>query len=151
MNILKFWVTGGAGFIGSHIVDRLLDEGLKVRVLDNLSTGEKQNITKHKDNKNFQLIEGDITNFEQVKKAVKGVDAVVHEAALVSVTLSIENPLLSDEINVKGTLSLLKACANENVKRFVLDHSAQCTATQKRYLLMKRLYQTLFHHTPLTN
>ncbi len=116
-------VTGGAGFIGSHIVDRLLDKGLKVRVLDNLSTGEKKNTTQHKNNKNFQFTEGDIRNFDQVKKAVKGVDAVVHEAALVSVPLSVESPLLSREINVKGTLNLLKACVDEHVKRFVFASS----------------------------
>ena len=116
-------VTGGAGFIGSHIVDRLLEEGIKVRVLDNLSTGEKSNLTQHQNKKSFQLIEGDIRNFELVKKAVKGVDAVIHEAALVSVTRSIENPLLSNEINVTGTLNLLKACVDAHVKRFVYASS----------------------------
>jgi nucleoside-diphosphate-sugar epimerase len=116
-------VTGGAGFIGSHIVDRLLDEGLKVRVLDNLSTGEKKNLAQHKNKKMFQFIEGDIRNFDQVKKAVEGVDAAIHEAALVSVTRSVEDPQLSNDINVKGTINLLKACADLNVKRLVLASS----------------------------
>jgi len=94
LDFSEILVTGGAGFIGSHIVDRLLDEELKVRVLDNLSTGEKKNLAQHKNKKSFQFIEGDIRNFDLVKKAVEGVDAVIHEAALVSVTRSIENPLL---------------------------------------------------------
>jgi UDP-N-acetylglucosamine 4-epimerase len=116
-------VTGGAGFIGSHIVDRLLQEGLAVRVLDNMSTGEKKNLAQHQNKKSFRFIEGDIRNFDCVKKAVEGVDAVVHEAALVSVTRSVEDPLLSNEINVKGTVNLLKACVDAHVKRFVLASS----------------------------
>ena len=116
-------VTGGAGFIGSHIVDRLLEEGVKVRVLDNVSTGEKKNLAQHWNKKNFQFIEGDVRNLELVNKAVRGVDAVIHEAALVSVTRSVENPLLSNEINVTGTLNLLKACVDTHVKRFVLASS----------------------------
>jgi len=104
-------------------VDRLLDEGFKVRVLDNLSTGEKKNLAQHQNKKSFQFIEGDIRNFDLVKKTVKGVDAVFHEAALVSVTRSVENPLLSNEINVTGTVNLLKACVDAHVKRFVYASS----------------------------
>jgi UDP-N-acetylglucosamine 4-epimerase len=123
LNLSEILVTGGAGFIGSHIVDRLLDEGFKVRVLDNLSTGEKKNLAQHRQKKSFQFIEGDIRNFDVVKRTVRGVDAVVHEAALVSVTRSVENPLLSNEINVRGTLNILKACVDAHVKRFVLASS----------------------------
>ena len=123
LGLSEILVTGGAGFIGSHIVDRLVEEGYKVRVLDNLSTGEKKNLAQHKNKKSFQFIEGDIRNFDLVKKAVEGVDAVIHEAALVSVTRSVEDPLLSNEVNVTGTVNLLKACIDTNVKRFVLASS----------------------------
>ena len=123
LDFSKILVTGGAGFIGSHIVDRLLDEGLEVKVLDNLSTGEEKNLAQHQNNKSLQFIEGDIRNFELVKKAVENVDAVIHEAALVSVTRSMEDPLLSNEINVRGTLNLLKACTDAQIKRFVLASS----------------------------
>jgi len=123
LGLSEILVTGGAGFIGSHIVDQLLEEGYKVRVLDNLSTGEKKNLAQHKNKKSFQFIEGDIRNFDLVKKAVEGVDAVIHEAALVSVTRSVEDPLLSNEVNVTGTVNLLKACIDTNVKRFVLASS----------------------------
>jgi UDP-N-acetylglucosamine/UDP-N-acetylgalactosamine 4-epimerase len=123
LNFSEILVTGGAGFIGSHIVDRLLDEGFKVRVLDDLSTGEIKNLAAHQNKKSFHFIEGDIRNFDVVTKAVKGVDAVIHEAALVSVTRSVENPLLSHEINLMGTVNLLKACKEAQVKRFVLASS----------------------------
>lgn len=119
----KILVTGGAGFIGSHLVDRLIDKGFKVRVIDDLSTGQKQNLVHHQNNESFQFIEGDIRDFDLVKKCVKDVDAVFHEAALVSVTRSIEDPVLSNEINVKGSLNLLKACVDANVKRFIYASS----------------------------
>ena len=123
LNFSEILVTGGAGFIGSHMVDRLLDEGVKVRVLDCLSTGDKSNLAAHKDNNSLQFLEGDIRDHIQVMNAVKGVDAVIHEAAMVSVPLSVENPLLSHEINLTGTVNLLKACLEKNVKRFIFASS----------------------------
>ena len=123
LDFSEILVTGGAGFIGSHIVDRLLDEGFKVRVLDNLSTGEIKNLAQHQNKKSFQFIEGDIRNFDLLKKTVKGVDAVIHEAALVSVTRSVENPLLSNEVNITGTVNLLKACVDAHIKRFIYASS----------------------------
>ena len=123
LDFAEILVTGGAGFIGSHIVDRLLDEGFKVRVLDNLSTGEIKNLAQHQNKKSFQFIEGDIRNFDLVKRAVEGVDAVFHEAALVSVTRSVENPLLSNEVNITGTVNLLKACVDAHIKRFIYASS----------------------------
>ena len=115
----KILVTGGAGFIGSHIVDRLLKEGFEVTVIDDLSTGRRENIAHHQNRKDFHFVKGDIRNTALVKKVVEDVDAVFHEAALVSVPRSIENPLLTNEINVSGTLNLLKACTDASVKRFI--------------------------------
>ena len=116
-------VTGGAGFIGSHIVDKLLEKGYRVRVLDNLSSGEIKNLVQHQKKKKFQFIEGDVRDFDLVKKTIRGVNAVIHEAALVSVPHSMENPHLSNEVNITGTLNLLKACSDAQVKRFVFASS----------------------------
>jgi UDP-glucose 4-epimerase len=116
-------VTGGVGFIGSHLVDQLLEDGFRVRVIDDLSTGDKQNLAQYENDKSFEFIEGDIRDFDLVKKTVKGVDAVFHEAAMVSVTRSVEDPVLSNEINVGGSLNLLKACIDTHVKRFVYASS----------------------------
>jgi len=120
----KILVTGGAGFIGSHLVDKLLAEGFEVTVLDDFSAGRMENISCHKDVKGFHLVRGDVRDVGLVKKVVEDVDAVFHEAALVDVALSIENPLLFNEVNVVGTLNLLKACLDYDVKRFVFASSA---------------------------
>ena len=116
-------VTGGAGFIGSHIVDRLLSNGSEVTVIDNLSTGRLENIDFN-DQQNLHLIKGDIRDFDLIKKAVEDIDTVFHEAALVSVVSSFSDPLTTYYVNVKGTLNLLKACLDSNVKRFVFASSA---------------------------
>jgi len=117
-------VAGGAGFIGSHIVDKLLETGIEVTVLDNLSTGRMENLEQHKRNRSLHFIKGDIRNAEQVKAAVKNVDAVFNDAAVVSVRLSIDNPMLVNEVNVNGALNLLKASVDSDVKRFVQASSA---------------------------
>ncbi|MEJ2241654.1 MAG: SDR family oxidoreductase [Candidatus Bathyarchaeota archaeon] len=135
----KILVTGGAGFIGSHLVDRLIEKGYTVRVIDDLSTGEKQNIAQHKNNESFQFVEGDIRDFDLVKKCVKDVDAVFHEAALVSVTLSVENPLLSNEINVTGSLNLLKASVDTNVKRFIFASSCAIYGDTKELPITEKI------------
>jgi dTDP-glucose 4,6-dehydratase len=117
-------VTGGAGFIGSHIVDKLIEADADVTVLDNLDTGQMENIAQHKQNNNFHFIKGDIRNSRLVKQLVKDVDAVINLAAIASVQRSIENPLLVNQVNVKGTLNLLKASLDSNVKRFIQASSA---------------------------
>jgi nucleoside-diphosphate-sugar epimerase len=123
-NISKVLVTGGAGFIGSHLVDRLLAKGFEVTVLDNFSSGRMENISSHKDSRDFHLVRGDVRDESLVNRVVKDVDGVFHEAALVDVSLSVENPLLFNDLNVGGTLNLLKACADSDVKRFVFASSA---------------------------
>jgi len=120
----KALVTGGAGFIGSHIVDRLLIDGLEVTVVDNLSTGQLKNIVYNENQQNFHSIKGDIRDLDLIRRIVKEVDIVFHEAALISVVSSFKDPLTTHDVNVTGTLNLLKTCLNSGVKRFIFASSA---------------------------
>src|SRR3989338_7208704 len=118
----KYLVTGGAGFIGSNIVEELVKRNQKVRVLDNFITGKKENLKHFL--KDIELIEGDIRNIADVKKSVKGVDYILHQAALRSVPKSVDNPSLTNEINVNGTLNILIAAKEAGVKRVVYASSS---------------------------
>jgi len=120
--LAKFLVTGGAGFIGSHLTEELVSRGEEVSVIDNLSTGKKENLDPIWEN--IQFIEGDIRDRETCRQAVEGVRCVFHQAALSSVPLSIDKPLLSDDVNVRGTLNLLLASQEAAVDRFILASSA---------------------------
>ena len=120
---LNVLVTGGAGFIGSHLVDKLVSNGVEVKVLDNLSTGNLNNIRRHLDSGKVEFIEGDLRDPAIVKKAVSGVSHVVHLAAIISVTFSTENPAVTYDVNTSGTLGLLQASALAGVKRFVFVSS----------------------------
>lgn len=117
-------MAGGAGFIGSHIVDRLLESGAEVTVLDNLFTGQRSNIAQHKHNRNLHFVKGDVRNSQEVKKILENVDAIFNHAAVVSVRRSVENPLLVNDVNIKGALNLLQASLDSGVKRFVQASSA---------------------------
>lgn len=119
-----FLVTGGAGFIGSNIVEALLKKGYKVRVLDDLSQGKQENVDMFLDNENYTFIQGDIRDLETCLKATEGVNYVSHQAAWGSVPRSIEMPLLYEEINIKGTLNMLEASRQNNVKKFVYASSS---------------------------
>ena len=119
MHSLRTLVTGGAGFIGSHLVDRLMKEGYEVIVLDNFFAGKVENIQHHSDSRSFHLIKGDVRNLEDVKKAVRDVDVVFHLAAIVNVPLSIENPSLVNHVNIQGTVNLLEASLKENIQQFI--------------------------------
>ncbi|MEM2522658.1 MAG: SDR family oxidoreductase [Candidatus Bathyarchaeia archaeon] len=123
MSVLKVLVTGGAGFIGSHMVDRLLADGFEVIVLDNLRSGRLENVDHHMGRRGFRFVHGDIRDVNLVKRLVSDVDYVVHLAALVSVPESLRDPVLTYDINVNGTLNLLKACVGRDVKRFVYASS----------------------------
>ncbi|MHB9307171.1 SDR family oxidoreductase [Fusobacterium polymorphum] len=120
----KFLVTGGAGFIGSNLVEAILKLGCEVRVLDNFSTGKRENIVEFLDNENFELIEGDIRNLEDCQKACEGVAYVLHQAAWGSVPRSLEFPVLYNEINVKGHLNMMQAARENNIKKFVYASSS---------------------------
>jgi nucleoside-diphosphate-sugar epimerase len=130
----RILVTGGAGFIGSHLVDRLLSEDFKVYVIDNLNTGHLENIAHHQDKKEFHFIKGDIRDHQLVKQTISDVDVVFHEAALTSVALSMQDPILTNDVNVSGTLALLKLSLDLGVKRFIYASSAAVygdTASEK--------------------
>jgi len=116
-------VTGGAGFIGSHLVDGLMSGGFDVVVLDDLSSGRRENLSLHLGEPNFCLVEGDVRVKADVKKALEGVNVVFHLAAIVSVDFSVKNPLLVNEVNVGGTLNVLKESLKAGVKRFVYASS----------------------------
>lgn len=120
----KYLVTGGAGFIGSHITDKLLSEGNFVRVLDNFSSGKKENLESASEYKNFELIKGDIRNYSACLKAAKGIDYVLHQAALRSVPGSMKDPYIYNSVNINGTLNLLRASLKNKIKRFVFASSA---------------------------
>jgi UDP-N-acetylglucosamine 4-epimerase len=120
-----FLVTGGAGFIGSNIVEYLLKYGAgEVRVLDNFSTGFRQNVNRFLLHKNFELIEGDIRDLETCKDAVKGMDYVLHQAALGSVPRSINDPLTTNDVNINGFLNVLLASTGEKVRRVIYAASS---------------------------
>ncbi len=119
-----FLITGGAGFIGSNLCEAILNMGYKVRCLDNLSTGFKSNVDLFINNANFEFILGDIREFNTCFKACQGVDYVLHQAAWGSVPRSIEMPLLYEEINIKGTLNMMEAARQNNVKKFVYASSS---------------------------
>ncbi|MDH4222236.1 MAG: SDR family oxidoreductase [candidate division Zixibacteria bacterium] len=117
-----YLVTGGAGFIGSNLVERLALSGAKLRILDNFSSGRRENI-KHLLDK-IELVEGDIRDYWTVVKAVEGVDFILHQAALTSVQRSIKNPLTTNEVNINGTLNILEAAKIHKIKRLVYASSS---------------------------
>lgn len=118
----RYLVTGGAGFIGSHIAEALVGRGDEVRVLDNLSTGKLENLAGIAGR--FEFLEGDIRDLATCRRAVEGVAAVFHEAALASVVRSVEDPLLCNAVNVTGTLNLLVAARDAGAGSVVLASSS---------------------------
>ena len=121
---MEILVTGGAGFIGSHLVDKLMEKGNKVRVVDDLSAGSLKNIEKWLDDKNFEFIEGDLRDPKVALKSVKGVDTVFHLAANPEVRIGAQSPELLYETNVLITYNLLEAMRKENVKHLVFTSSS---------------------------
>ena len=122
MSNKKFLVTGGAGFIGSNIVEELLKQGNSVRVLDNFSTGKRENLIEFE--KDIELLEGDIRSYHIVRQAVKDIEVILHLAALPSVPRSINDPISTNEVNVKGTLNILDASKEAGVSRLVYASSS---------------------------
>ena len=124
---MKYLVTGGAGFIGSNIAEKLLKEGHFVRVLDNFFSGKRENlnfINEFNLPKNFELIEGDIRDKAACEKACAGMDYVLHQAALRSVPKSLKEPENYNDVNINGTLFMLQAASKAKIKRFVFVSSS---------------------------
>ncbi|SHL16109.1 SDR family oxidoreductase [Flavobacterium xanthum] len=117
-------ITGGAGFIGSNLCDYFLSKGEKVVCLDNFATGHRHNLKNFINHPNFSLIEGDIRNATDCATAVKGVDYVLHQAALGSVPRSLKDPVTTNDVNVTGFLNMLVAARDEKVKRFIYAASS---------------------------
>ncbi len=130
---MKSLVTGGCGFIGSHIVDRLLDEGHEVVVIDNCSTGRLENLAHHKGNKMLTVIEADICDHGTIAPLFMGVDWVFHMAALADIVPSIQKPQEYFHSNVDGTFSVLQAAKAANVKRFMYTASSSCYGIPDEY------------------
>jgi len=124
---LKYLVTGGAGFIGSHIAHALLEQGAQVRVLDNFSTGKRDNLeqlTKQFKGDQLEILEGDVRDATRVDEAVRGVDVIFHEAAFVSVPQSMDEPQTCFDVNISGTSLLFDAARRAGVRRAVVASSA---------------------------
>ncbi len=124
-------VTGGAGFIGSNIVGKLLSNDVKVTVLDNLSTGKRSNLKEFEGNDLFRFIEGDITDFSTCMNSMKGVDVITHQAALGSVPRSIEFPHNTHNVNATGYLNMLHAAKESGIKRMVYASSSSVYGDSK--------------------
>ena len=117
-------VTGGGGFIGSHLTEALLKKGHGVRILDDFSTGKRENLTFRNHTPSLDIVEGDIRDLVLCQKAMEGVDYVFHQAALPSVQRSVEDPLGSNAVNVEGTLNILLAARDAKVKRVMYASSS---------------------------
>jgi UDP-glucose 4-epimerase len=118
---MKILVTGGAGFIGSHLVERLLAAGDRVKVVDDLSTGKRENLVQHEA---LEFIEGDIRDASLIDRCARTMDAVVHLAAVASVQASMDDPVRTHQVNFDGTLNLLEASRRHGIKRFIYACSA---------------------------
>ena len=140
-------VTGGAGFIGSHVAERLLKDGLRVRVLDNFSTGRRENLAFASGaGERLEVIDGDLRDLATVERAVQGADVIYHQAAMRSVPRSVNDPLGANENNVTGTLHLLEAARRHGVKRVVFASSSSVYGENPE--LPKREDQTLAPISP---
>ena len=127
----KAIVTGGAGFIGSHLVELLLKKNYSVIVIDNFATGRRNNLNKVLNK--IKIVNADISNYEKIQKYFKNIDYVFHLAGLADIVPSIENPEKYFDTNVKGTLNILKASKKNNIKKVVYAASASCYGMVKKF------------------
>ncbi len=130
---MKILVTGGCGFIGSHMIDRLLNDGHQVVVIDNCSTGRIENLEHQKDNNNLNVHILDIVNYDDILPIFKGVEKVFHIAALADIVPSIQMPLKYHQSNVDGTINVLEASRVHGIKRFIYAASSSCYGIPDEY------------------
>ena len=131
---MKILVTGGAGFIGSHLTDKLIEQGHQVVVIDNLSTGRKENLNPEADFHNL-----DICEFEKIKPLFEGVDFVFHLAAIPRVPISVEDPIGTSKVNILGTINVFKAAIDNKVKRIIFASSSSVYGNQKELPLRESM------------
>ncbi|MBI3559339.1 NAD-dependent epimerase/dehydratase family protein [Candidatus Gottesmanbacteria bacterium] len=136
---MRYLVTGGTGFIGSHLVDRLLTNDHEVLVLDNFFAGKEENLVQHKNNSSLKIFKQSVTEditdvFDQGK-----IDAVFHLAALPRLQFSIDHPIEAHNVNINGTLNLLQACRNFGIKRFILSSSSSVYGQHDKTPLVETL------------
>lgn len=127
---MRYLVTGGAGFIGSHIVDRLLSDGHEVIVLDNFVAGKEKNLAQHKDNKNLTIVPASVAEDLTEVFGRGKIDAVFHLAALPRLQFSIDYPIEAHNVNINGTMNLLQACRSYGIKRFIFSSSSSIYGNQ---------------------
>lgn len=130
---MKCLVTGGAGFIGSHLVERLLFDGHTVSVIDNFSTGRPENLNHLVENKRLRIFEGNINNKSLIRKAMEKSNWVFHLAALADIVPSIQRPIDYTDANIRGTLSVLETARRKNVSRFIYAASSSCYGIPDKY------------------
>ncbi len=134
MEVKRILVTGGAGFIGSHLVDKLIEKGHKVTIIDNLSAGKKENL-----NPKAEFHQLDICDFESIQPLFNGIDFVFHLAAIPRVPFSVKNPIETSRVNILGTVNVFKASADNNVKRVIFASSSSVYGNQKELPLKEEM------------
>jgi UDP-glucose 4-epimerase len=130
---MKVIITGGAGFIGSHLADFIIDLDFEVIVIDNLSIGRLENISHLLEHPKFTFLNADITNYNAIEQVFKGTDLVFHLAALADIVPSIENPKGYYDVNVNGTFNVLEACRNYKIKKIIYTASSSCYGIPDNY------------------
>ena len=136
---MKYLVTGGAGFIGSHLTDQLLNDGHKVIVLDNFFAGREENLAHHKNNKNLEIVRASVTEDTTNVFRDGKIDAVFHLAALPRLQFSIDYPIEAHNVNINGTMNLLQACRNYGIKLFIFSSSSSIYGNQEKLPLVETM------------